>query len=116
MKKTISLSLLLGSSLTSFAAEKPNIIIIYVDDMGYADPSCFGGKFTQTTNIDQLAEEGIRFTQYYSAAPISSPSRVGLTTGMYPSRWGIRTYLQNKKGNKKNRLKFYFETASFNFL
>jgi arylsulfatase A-like enzyme len=83
------------------ANDKPNIIIIYVDDMAYADVSCYGGKYTQTNNIDRLAEEGVRFTQYYSAAPISSPSRVGLTTGMYPTRWGIRTFLQSRKGNAK---------------
>ena len=101
MHKSLSLSLLLGSTFTLVANEKPNIIIIYVDDMGFGDVSCNGGNFTQTTNIDKLAEEGIRFTQYYSASPISSPSRTGITTGMYPTRWGIRTFLQSRKGNAK---------------
>lgn len=101
MNKTLSLSLLVGSSLTLTAGEKPNIIIIYVDDMGYGDISCNGGSITKTENIDRLAEEGIRFTQYYSAAPISSPSRTGITTGMYPTRWGIRSFLQSRAGNRK---------------
>lgn len=101
MNKTLSLSLLLGSSLTLTANDKPNIIVIYVDDMGYGDISCNGGKITHTANIDRLAEEGIRFTQYYSAAPISSPSRTGITTGMYPTRWGIRSFLQSRAGNRK---------------
>jgi arylsulfatase A-like enzyme len=101
MNKTLSLTLLLGSSLALTANDKPNIIIIYVDDMGYGDISCNGGTITHTGNIDRLAEEGIRFTQYYSAAPISSPSRTGITTGMYPTRWGIRTFLQSRKGNAR---------------
>jgi arylsulfatase A-like enzyme len=103
MKKLLTLPLLVGSSLSLVANEKPNIIIIYVDDMAYADVSCYGGKFVETKNIDKLAEEGIRFTQYYSSAPLSSPSRVGLTTGMYPTRWGIRTFLQSRKGNERNQ-------------
>ena len=102
MQSKIILPLLVGSSVALSATEKPNIIIIYTDDMAYADVSCYGGDFVETKNIDQLAKEGIRFTQYYTVAPISSPSRVGLTTGMYPTRWGIRSFLQSKAGNKKN--------------
>lgn len=103
MNKSLALSLFVGSSLALAAQEKtPNIIMLYIDDMGYSDLSCYGGKYARTPNIDQIAEEGIRFTQYYSACPISSPSRVGLTTGMYPIRWGINTYLQSRKANKEN--------------
>ncbi len=92
--------------------ERPNVIMIYVDDMGYSDPCCFGGNFTPTPNIDRLAEEGIRLNQYYSSAPISSPSRVGVTTGMYPLRWGISTYLQSRKGNGKNEQNDYLEPTA----
>ena len=102
MNKLVTISLILGSGFPLVAQEKPNIIMLYIDDMGFSDLSCYGGKFAQTPNIDKIAEEGIRFTQYYSACPISSPSRVGLTTGMYPIRWGINTYLQSRKGNKQN--------------
>lgn len=98
----VTISLLLGGSFLLTAKEKPNIIIIYVDDMAYADLSCYGGNYVETKNIDRLAQEGIRFTQYYTVAPISSPSRVGLTTGMYPTRWGIRSFLQTREGNRKN--------------
>ena len=98
----ITMSLLLGSSFSLPAAENPNIIIIYVDDMGYSDLSCYGGDFVDTRHIDKMADEGIRFTQYYTASPLSSPSRVGLTTGMYPTRWGIRSFLQTREGNRKN--------------
>ena len=82
--------------------ERPNIIILNIDDMGYSDPSCFGGDYVNTTNIDQLANEGLTLTQFYTACPISSPSRVGLTTGMYPTRWGINTFLQERVNNAKN--------------
>ena len=56
-------------------ADRPNIIFILTDDMGYGDLGCYGGKFAPTPNIDRLAREGIRFKQYYSASPICSPSR-----------------------------------------
>lgn len=102
MQKLITLPIFLGTSLSLVANEKPNIIIVYVDDMAYADVSCYGGNFVETKNIDKLAKEGIRFTQYYTSAPISSPSRVALTTGMYPTRWGIRTFLHTKEHNKRN--------------
>ncbi len=98
----VALSFLMGGVAALSAQEKPNIIVVYVDDMAYADLSCYGGNYVKTKNIDKLAEEGIRFTQYYTAAPISSPSRVGLTTGMYPTRWGIRSFLQTREGNRRN--------------
>ncbi|WP_373330676.1 sulfatase-like hydrolase/transferase [Salmonirosea aquatica] len=78
----------------------PNIILILTDDMGIGDVGCYGGKVTPTPNIDRLASEGTRFTQYYSGSPICSPSRVSLTTGMHPARWNITSYLSNKKHNR----------------
>jgi arylsulfatase A-like enzyme len=82
------------------AAERPNIIIILTDDMGFSDVGCFGGNFVPTPNIDRIAANGRKFTQYYSAAPICSPSRVGMLTGMNPARWNFSTYLDNRKHNK----------------
>jgi arylsulfatase A-like enzyme len=79
-------------------AQSPNIIFILTDDMGYSDISCYGGD--PTPNIDKIAKNGRKFTQYYSAAPICSPSRAGLLTGNYPGRWNFSTYLDNKKHNK----------------
>jgi arylsulfatase A-like enzyme len=102
MKKNIVLPCLVACGLPVAHAEnpeKPNIIVIYIDDMGFSDLACYGGNYTPTPNMDKLAEEGIRFTQYYTACPISSPSRTGITTGMYPTRWGITTYLQTRAGN-----------------
>ncbi|MFI3322946.1 MAG: sulfatase-like hydrolase/transferase [Rikenellaceae bacterium] len=79
---------------------KPNVIVIYIDDMGYADLSSYGGKMAQTPNMDRIGKEGIKFNQYYSAAPVSSASRVGVTTGQFPMRLGINTFLANKEMNK----------------
>jgi len=80
---------------------RPNIIFVLADDMGPGDLSCYGGKLVPTPNIDRLAAEGIRFEQYYSAAPICSPSRVGCFTGMFPARWQITSFLQERKGNRE---------------
>ena len=82
------------------AAERPNIIFILADDLGPGDLSCYGGEIIKTPNIDRLAQEGTRFTQYYSAAPICSPSRAGLLTGQYPGRWRITSFLQTRRGNR----------------
>jgi arylsulfatase A-like enzyme len=76
------------------AAATPNIVFILVDDQGYYDLGCYGATEFKTPNIDALAARGIRFTDYYAAAPICSPSRAGLLTGCYPRRVGLATWVQ----------------------
>jgi uncharacterized sulfatase len=83
------------------AAGKPNIIVVLIDDMGWGDFSCFGNREAKTPNIDRLAAEGMKFTQFYVSAPICSPSRCGLLTGQYPQRWSITSYLNNRADNKR---------------
>ena len=101
MKKTyIRVAFLTLLAGCGFAAEKPNIVFILTDDMGYGDIGCNGGKLAPTPNIDALARDGIRFTHYYSASPICSPSRAGCTTGMYPARWKLTSFLQTRAGNR----------------
>lgn len=63
---------------------KPNILIVYTDDMGIGDLSCLSSGWVKTPNLDRLASQGMVINNYYSAAPVSSPSRVGLTTGISP--------------------------------
>lgn len=82
---------------------KPNVILIYIDDMGYSDITAFGGHYVPTPNMDRIGQEGIQFSQYYTACPISSPSRVGVTTGMFPTKWGITTFLNDRKANYNNQ-------------
>lgn len=81
-------------------AEKPNVIIIFIDDQGYYDLSCYGATEIETPRIDAMAREGIRFTDYYSAAPICTPSRAGLLTGCYPRRVGMETWVQRADSNR----------------
>ena len=75
--------------------------MLLIDDMGWGDFSCFGNKDAQTPNIDQLAAEGIRFKNFYVNAPICSPSRCALTTGQYPQRWRITSFLENRASNER---------------
>lgn len=94
--------LLLPGALSSIAAPagKPNIIVVLIDDMGWSDLSCYGGE-APTPAIDRMAKEGIRFTNFYSNAPICSPSRVALTTGQYPQRWLITSFLESRQANTR---------------
>src|SRR3954471_6068499 len=67
-------------------ADLPNIVLIYADDIGYGDTSCYGATAVQTPNIDRLAREGLRFTDAHSAAATCTPSRYALMTGEYAFR------------------------------
>ncbi len=68
----------------------PNIVFIFADDMGYGDLGCYGATDIETPNIDRIAQNGIKFTEFYSVSPVCSPSRYGLMTGRYPVRDGIQ--------------------------
>ncbi|MCH1409176.1 MAG: sulfatase-like hydrolase/transferase [Verrucomicrobiales bacterium] len=86
---------LFGSASPVFSAEsQPNVLIVLVDDQGYYDLGCYGATEVKTPRIDALAKAGIRFTDYYAAAPICTPSRAGLLTGCYPRRIGLETWVQ----------------------
>lgn len=74
---------------SGFNTDQPNIIYIFTDDLGYGDIECFGATDIKTPNIDRMSKEGMRFTSFYSAASVCSPSRAGLLTGRYPQRMGI---------------------------
>ena len=94
----------------AFPASHPNIIFLLTDEMGYADIGCYGGKFVPTPNIDQLARQGTKFTQFYVAAPVCSPSRVGYLTGMFPARWRITNFLQTRAGNRASEQVDFLDT------
>ena len=86
------------------AAERPNVVLFYIDDMGYADPSCFGNPEIKTPNIDRLAHEGLKLTNYYTNSPICSPSRVALNTGQAPGRHRVWGHFASKEQNKKRNM------------
>src|SRR5438094_653537 len=81
-------------------SRQPHIVLILADDLGPGDIGCYGGKIAETPNLDRLARTGTRFTQYYAAAPICSPSRCGLLTGCFPARWRLTSFLQERAGNR----------------
>mgnify|MGYP003673953718 FL=1 len=103
MKKLLVFTVLFLAFYASVEAQtkdkKPNIILIFIDDMGWADLSSFGNTDAQTPNIDRMANEGISFEQFYVNSPICSPSRVAISTGTYPQRWNITSYLDHEKNN-----------------
>lgn len=72
---------------------RPNVIIFLTDDQGYADLSCMGATDFRTPHLDRLAENGVRFTDWYSNSPVCSPSRASLLTGRYPANAGVRAIL-----------------------
>ena len=82
-----------GFASQATRAAKPNFVIIFADDQGYGDLSCFGSKTIQTPNIDRLAAEGRKFTSFMVASPVCTPSRAALMTGCYPKRVGMHQHV-----------------------
>src|SRR3954471_17972184 len=82
------------------AAEAPNVVLIYCDDLGYADLGCYGSETCRTPNLDRMAAQGVRFTDFYVSSPVCSASRAALLTGSYHERVGIRGALgpRDRKG------------------
>lgn len=81
------------------ASKRPNVLLIYADDQGSVDANCYGAKDLVTPNLDALAARGVRFTQFYSAAPVCSPSRAALLTGRYPQRAGVPGNVSSAEGH-----------------
>jgi len=80
-------------------ARRPNLIVLLADDMGYADPSCFGGRAVKTPNIDALAAGGMKFTQFYSGSAVCTPTRVSVLTGRYPLRFGVTKHFNDDEAH-----------------
>ncbi len=83
-----SLSLALPGCSKKNNSQKPNIVFIMIDDLGYGDIGCYGSQINKTPNIDKLAHEGVLFTDYHSNGPMCTPTRASLMTGMYQHRFG----------------------------
>lgn len=78
-----------GAESEPVAVKQPNFVIIFIDDMGYGDIEPFGSKINKTPNLNRMAEEGRKFTSFYVASPVCTPSRAALMTGCYPQRVGL---------------------------
>ncbi len=112
MRKLLCFLLLLSASL-AHADDRPNFVIIMVDDMGYAGVSCFGNPYFETPEIDRLAAEGMRLTDFHSSGTVCSPTRAGLLTGRYQQRAGIEAVIhprddhpEHLKGLQKTEVTF----------
>ncbi|MDA7922014.1 arylsulfatase [Verrucomicrobiales bacterium] len=107
MRKLLLTLIFIGALLQSGAAEKPNIIFILADDLGYRELGCYGQEKIKTPRIDQLAGEGMRFTRAYSGSPVCAPSRCVLMTGMHPGKARVR----NNRGGFKPEGQFPLEDS-----
>ena len=105
----IAFALFVACALT--AQTRTNVVFVFIDDMGYGDLSCYGNPDISTENIDRLAEEGIRFEQFYVASPICSPSRVAITTGQFPSRHLIHSFLNSRKRNRERGMRDFLDPS-----
>ena len=86
-------------AVSAVQAERPNVLLIFTDDQGSVDVNCYGAKDLHTPHLDALAGRGVRFTQFYAAAPVCSPSRAGLMTGRVPQRAGVPGNVSSAHGN-----------------
>jgi uncharacterized sulfatase len=82
----------LGAHLCAAEGDRPNVVLILADDLGWADLACYGNKFNETPGIDRLAKQGVRFTQFY-AGPVCSPTRANLQSGQDQARFGITQHI-----------------------
>ena len=85
------------------AAERPNLVLILADDLGWADLSCYGNDLHQTPNLDRLARQGVRFTDAYAASPVCTPTRAAILTGLHPARLHMTIWRESalNRGNRK---------------
>ncbi|RUA06376.1 MAG: aryl-sulfate sulfohydrolase, partial [Flavobacteriia bacterium] len=103
MKKTALIITFLLTTLIGMAQEKPNIVYINIDDLGWTDLACYGSSYYETPNIDRLTTQGMKFTDAYASASNCAPSRAGLMSGQYSPRYGIYTVDTSKRGKSKDR-------------
>lgn len=99
MNFTAGLLAIAATMVTLTAAPKPNIIIVFNDDMGYRDLGCFGAPKIKTPRVDKMATEGMKFTDFYVASPVCSASRASLLTGCYHNRVGVTGVFFPNKGH-----------------
>ncbi len=97
MKTFLTAIISVTLSVASHAAERPNIVLMLADDLGWGDLSCYGSKNTATPNLDKLATSGARFTDFYAASGVCSPSRAALLTGRFSLRAGVYSWIHESQ-------------------
>ncbi len=97
MQKTLFAFVCLSIAVCASASEKPNIVLMLADDLGWGDLSCYGSTNTSTPHLDQLAQDGIRFTDFYAASGVCSPSRAALLTGRFSLRAGVYSWVHDSQ-------------------
>ncbi len=95
--RPLAVALLATALVRANPVEKPNLLFVLVDDLGWTDLGCFGSAYYQTPNIDRLASQGMRFTDAYSACTVCSPTRASIMTGQYPARLRITDWIEGHK-------------------
>src|ERR1044071_6113711 len=100
------LFILVSNFITAQKNDRPNIIYIMADDLGYADLSCYGRKDYQTPNLDKLCTQGMKFMNAYASAPVCTPTRVAFYTGRYPARTKVGLYEPLADGHEDSLVGF----------
>lgn len=95
---SLALFVPVATSRAAEAGRRPNVILFFADDMGTVDLNCYGSRDLVTPNLDKLAERGVRFSQFYVASPVCSPSRAALLTGRCPQRAGVPSNVSSRPG------------------
>jgi arylsulfatase A-like enzyme len=99
IRPIIVISAVLCTAFHLAAADRPNVLLIFADDLGSIDLNCYGANDLETPHLDALAKSGVKFNQFYASAPVCSPSRAALLTGRYPQRAGVPGNVSSKAGN-----------------
>jgi arylsulfatase A len=101
----VLLSSMIGTTVVGAEGMRPNIVLIVVDDFGWADVGCYGSTYHETPNLDALARRGMRFTEGYAACPVCSPSRAAILTGKYPARLHLTDWLPGRPDRPSQKLR-----------
>lgn len=101
---SVALFVLFAASSLAASDSKPNIVLILADDLGWRGLSCYGSDYHETPHLDALAQEGMRFTDAYSASPVCSPTRASILTGKHPARLNMTIWRESAKNRGKKKL------------
>ncbi len=102
----VLLFVLLCGGASSLSAAPPNVVLIVIDDLGWADLGCYGSTFHKTPQLDKLAKEGLRFTDAYAACPVCSPTRAAIMTGKWPARLNLTDWLPGRGDQPRPALSY----------